>query len=188
MLSTHITPCCCSTGSGHPQSYPSGKRVFERPQNIPNSWPMHRRFQHQRQTLHQIQTCNLWFEFDHNTNVYDFRYVWGESCFEQFGLDIFCILCFFVIRTQDWYLYLTFLWFVLFNLLDMLPTQSRFIHATLLHPKLSTEPRFVIFLRIMFFNLFYMIPSQSRLQIWNLILWVKWTMYIRATNIWNHDI
>ena len=75
MLSKHITPCCCSTGSGHPQSYPSGKHVFERSQNIPNPWPMHRRFQHQHQTLHQIQICNLWFEVDHNTNVYDFRYV-----------------------------------------------------------------------------------------------------------------
>ena len=162
----HITPCCCSTGSGHPQSYPSGKHVFERSQNIPNPWPMHRRFQHQHQTLHQIRTCNLWLRFDQNTNVYDFRYFREDPVlknwvghFQYFVLSLF---------------YLTFLWFVFFNLFNVLPTQSRFIHASLLHPKLSTEPCFVIFLRIMFFNLFYMVPSQSRLQIWNSILWVKY--------------
>ena len=70
----HITPWCCSKGSFHPQSYPSGKHVFERSQNIPNSWPMHRCLQHQHQTLHQIQTCNLWFEFNDDTNVHKFTY------------------------------------------------------------------------------------------------------------------
>ena len=41
------------------KAYPSARHVFQRFQNIPNSWPMHRCLQHQHQTLHQIQTCNL---------------------------------------------------------------------------------------------------------------------------------